>query len=226
MTELIVALDASDTSQAKSWVEQLGEKVGFYKVGLELFTSAGPGILGWLRERGKRVFLDLKFHDIPNTAAGAVAAANRWGVDLCTVHAAGGAEMLRACREVCGSVQLLAVTVLTSLDGAQLRQLGIRRSPAEQVAALAELALAGGCHGLVCAPTDLPALPPLPPGFLRVTPGIRPRGTKVADQKRVMTPAQAAAGGASHIVVGRPITGAPDPVAAAENIIGELKKTC
>lgn len=222
MTELIVALDTDQAVQAKAWVENLGDRVNFYKVGMELFTSVGPSMLEWLKERGKKVFLDLKFHDIPNTAGRAVAAAARWGVDLCTIHAAGGIEMLRACKAMCGPTKLLAVTVLTSFDQEQLGAIGVQWPLSKQVTALAELALKIGIHGVICAPTDLQLLAALPRDFLRVTPGIRPEGAATGDQKRVMTPARAAQGGASHIVVGRPITAAPDPVRAAEEIIKEL----
>lgn len=222
MTELIVALDTDQAAQAQAWVDSLGDRVNFYKVGMELFTSVGPSMLEWLKERGKKVFLDLKFHDIPNTAGRAVAAAARWGVDLCTIHAAGGIEMLRACKAMCGPTKLLAVTVLTSLDQEQLGVIGIQWPLNKQVTALAELALKIGIHGVICAPTDLQLMAALPRDFLRVTPGIRPEGAAAGDQKRFMTPAQAAKGGASHIVVGRPITAAADPVRAAEAIIKEL----
>lgn len=224
MTELIVALDTDREEQARAWVNILGARVDFYKVGLELFTAAGPGVLHWLKNLGKRVFLDLKYHDIPNTASKAVAAASRWGVDLCTIHAAGGSEMLQACKARSSSTKLLAVTVLTSLDGEQLGEIGFHLPLDKQVTSLAELALKNGIDGVICAPTDLPLLGTFPREFLRVTPGIRPAGAVAGDQKRVMTPAQAALGGASHIVVGRPITAAPDPVLAAEEIIKELSQ--
>ena len=224
MTELIVALDTDREEQARAWVNILGARVDFYKVGLELFTAAGPGVLHWLKDLGKRVFLDLKYHDIPNTASKAVAAASRWGVDLCTIHAAGGSEMLQACKARSSSTKLLAVTVLTSLDGEQLGEIGFHLPQDKQVTSLAELALKNGIDGVICAPTDLPLLGTFPREFLRVTPGIRPAGAVAGDQKRVMTPAQAALGGASHIVVGRPITAAPDPVLAAEEIIKELSQ--
>lgn len=223
MTELIVALDTHLPERAREWVGQLGNRVGFYKVGMELFTSAGPAMITWLKEQGKRVFLDLKFHDIPNTASKAVAAAADLGVDLCTVHASGGSEMLRACSENCGSAKLLAVTVLTSIDQHQLEGIGIKRPVVDQVRAMANLAQDSGIHGVICAPTDLVALADFPGLFLRVTPGIRPQGSTSGDQKRIMTPFQAARDGASHIVVGRPITQAPDPVQAAEQIIDELE---
>lgn len=221
MTELIVALDTPSGEQAKAWVERLGARVDFYKVGLELFTETGPAMIGWLKEHGKRVFLDLKFHDIPNTAGGAVAAAARWGVDLCTLHAAGGDEMLRTCRQRCGTMRLLAVTVLTSLGEEDLEAVG-QRTLSRQVVGLAELAHRCGIHGVVCAPPDLTLLKALPSDFLRITPGIRPAGLPHGDQKRVMTPAQAAREGAGYIVVGRPILKAEDPVVAANNIIEEL----
>ena len=223
MTELIVALDTPREEQARAWVDCLGTRVSFYKVGMELFTSAGPVMVSWLKGKGKKVFLDLKYHDIPNTAGRAVAAASRLGVDLCTIHAAGGTDMLRACRENCGETRLLAVTVLTSFNQAGLEKVGICRSLADQVKALATLALDTGIQGLVCAPADLKYLTSLPPGFLRVTPGIRPAGVAAGDQKRVMTPAEAARAGASYIVVGRPITAASDPAGAAEQICTELE---
>lgn len=223
MTELIVALDTHRQEEAKAWVKEL-KKVKFFKVGMELFTAAGPAMVSWLKEQGKKVFLDLKFHDIPNTAGRAVAAASRMGVDLCTIHAAGGPEMLKACREQCGETRLLAVTVLTSLDQDSLGHIGVNRPVAEQVAALAKLAFEAGIHGVVCAPTELPLLSQFPRDFLRVTPGIRPAGSAAGDQKRIMTPAEAARAGASHIVVGRPITQAQDPAAAAEKILAELRE--
>lgn len=223
MTKLIVALDCSREDEARAWVEQLGEQVAYYKVGMELFTSAGPFMVAWLKEMGKKVFLDLKFHDIPNTASKAVAAVARLGVDLCTIHAPGGREMLQACGEACGETKLLAVTVLTSIDQRQLEDTGIKRRVSEQVLAMAELAQAAGIHGIICAPTDLETVAHLPKDFLRVTPGIRPAGSAAGDQKRIMTPRQAAQAGASHIVVGRPITQAPDPAQAAEQILAELE---
>lgn len=223
MTELIVALDTHQPEQAKTWVKQLGDKVGFYKVGMELFTTVGPDFVRWLKDQNKKVFLDLKFHDIPNTASRAVAAASSLGVDLCTIHASGGPEMLRACREASGLTKLLAVTVLTSIDQVQLDSIGINRPVAIQVQAMADMAHSAGIHGIICAPTDLAKVTDLPWDFLRVTPGIRPAGSAAGDQKRIMTPADAARGGASHIVVGRPITAAPDPVSAAEAILTELE---
>lgn len=222
MTQLIVALDTHQSEEAKLWVKKLGDRVNFYKVGMELFTSAGPDMVKWLKQLNKKVFLDLKFHDIPNTAGRAVAAANALGVDLCTIHASGGPEMLLACRENCGESKLLAVTVLTSIDQGQLGSIGVTRTVADQVRAMAGLALETGIHGVICAATDLDQMTGFPSDFLRVTPGIRPPGSAPGDQKRVMTPSQAAQGGASHIVVGRPITAAPDLVRAAEKILSNL----
>jgi len=223
MTQLIVALDTHQSELAKTWVKQLGNRVGYYKVGMELFTTAGPDMVKWLKQQDKKVFLDLKFHDIPNTASKAVAAASSLGVDLCTIHASGGPDMLRACRELCEDTKLLAVTVLTSIDQNQLDSLGISRKIQDQVKAMANMALETGIHGIICAPTDLVQVADYPLDFLRVTPGIRPVGSPAGDQKRVMTPAEAAKGGASHIVVGRPITATPDPVKAAEEILNELE---
>jgi len=223
MTELIVALDTYRETQAKEWVEQL-DQVEFFKVGMELFTAAGPAMVSWLKDQGKRIFLDLKFHDIPNTAGRAVATASRLGVDLCTIHAAGGTEMLQACREQCGDMRLLAVTVLTSLAQEQLKSIGITLPVPVQVRSLAELAQGAGIHGIICAPTDLEPLSDIPRDFLRVTPGIRPAGSAAGDQKRIMTPRRAAQAGASHIVVGRPITQAANPADAAEKIIAELEE--
>lgn len=223
MTELIVALDTNNSRQARELVCKLGSAVGFYKVGLELYTSAGPAIIQWLKAQQKQVFLDLKFHDIPNTASRAVAAAAAMGVDLCTVHAAGGAEMLSACGKNKGNILLLAVTVLTSLDQQELEYLGIGRQLAEQVRAMARLAWGAGIDGVICAPPDLEHLTDFPPRFIRATPGIRPAGSAAGDQKRVMTPAQAARAGASYIVVGRPITAAADPAAAAAAVNQQLE---
>lgn len=224
MTRLIVALDTRDHLWAKNMVEELGAAVGFYKVGLELFTAAGPELVQWLKSAGKKVFLDLKFHDIPNTAGRAVAAASALGVDLCTVHVSGGKEMLQACRQNAGHMKLLGVTVLTSSDESTLRECGIEHSVARQVQQLASLAVDARLNGIICAASDLAQLQGLPSDFLRVTPGIRPAGSVANDQKRVMTPSQAAKNGATHIVVGRPITTAQHPRQAAAAIINQLEE--
>jgi len=167
--------------------------------------------------------LDLKFHDIPNTAAHAVAAAARLGADLCTVHASGGADMLRACQREAGNTRLLAVTVLTSFDKEELAAAGIGRTLPEQVLAMARLACECNLAGVICAPTDLAVFSNFPPHFLKVTPGIRPKGSAGNDQKRVLTPAEAVAAGATHIVVGRPVTTSPDPLQAATAILKEME---
>jgi orotidine-5'-phosphate decarboxylase len=186
------------------------------KVGLELYLASGPNVLDRLQTRGYRIFLDLKLHDIPNTVAGAIRAVLPLSPDLLTIHAGGGVAMLRASADaVAGtSTRLLAVTVLTSIDGAQLSDLGIAASPAQHVERLAVLAYAAGIDGLVCSPQEAPALRSLLPGSHLVTPGIRPDGIATGDQRRVSTPAAALMAGANQIVVGRPVTTAANPAAA------------
>ena len=199
----------------------------WFKVGLELFTAAGPAVVETLVARGHSVFLDLKFHDIPNTVAGAVRSAAALGVRMMNVHASGGPAMLAAARAALEGVanppQLLAVTVLTSMDAAQLKAAGVGRAPAEQVKLLAKMGLKAGIRGFVCSPQEVAALRALtgPEGVL-VVPGIRPAGAEAGDQKRMATPADALRAGASYLVVGRPITQAPDPAEAAEAILKEM----
>ncbi len=222
--ELIVALDVPDGAAMRRAVATLGDAVDFYKVGLELFCAEGPAVLDPLRAAGKRIFLDLKLHDIPRTVARAVAAAARHGVALLTLHAGGGRGMLAAAAAAAqaagpGRPRLVAVTVLTSLDAADLRAQGIRRGPGTQVPALGALALEAGLDGIVCSPREARAFRRrFGPDPLLVTPGIRPPGADVGDQKRVATPAAAAAAGATHLVVGRPVLEARDPRAAAESL--------
>jgi orotidine-5'-phosphate decarboxylase len=224
---LIVALDVPDVDAAEDLVKRLEGQCQWFKVGMELFTAAGPAAVEMLVERGYSVFLDLKFHDIPNTVAGAVRSAAGLGVRMVNVHAGGGPAMLAAARAALEGVAdppaLLAVTVLTSMDAAQLRAAGIERTAAEQVALLARMCLKAGICGFVCSPEEVGALRELtgPAGIL-VTPGIRPRGTDVGDQKRMATPASALSAGASYLVVGRPITLASDPAKAAEAILQEM----
>lgn len=229
MAELIVALDVSSRAEAEEKVRALGEAVDFYKIGLELFTAEGPDVVRAVKGLGKRVFLDLKLHDIPRTVERAVRSAGALGVDLLTIHAVGGKAMVRAAADAAAAFgahgpKVLAVTVLTSLDGADLADVGIvGRTPAEQVAALARFATGNGAHGLVCSPREVGALSrALRAGTLFVTPGVRPAGASVGDQKRVATPADAVRDGATHLVVGRPILGADDPVAAARAIRAEM----
>jgi orotidine-5'-phosphate decarboxylase len=194
---------------------------------MELFTAAGPAVLGPLVRRGHSVFLDLKFHDIPNTVAGAVRSAARLGVRMVNVHAAGGPAMLAAARAALDGVEdppeLLAVTMLTSMDQAQLKATGLDRSPSEQVELLARMSLEAGIRGFVCSAEEVATLRALtgPEGVL-VIPGIRPAGSDIADQRRIATPAEALRLGASYLVVGRPITQAPDPAEAAEAILKEM----
>ena len=230
MAELIVALDVQSRAEAVEKVKSIGEGVGFYKIGLELFTAEGPDVVKAVRDLGKRVFLDLKFHDIPRTVERAVRSGGKLGVDLMTIHSVGGKAMIRAAVEAAAEFgpngpKILAVTVLTSLDRSDLEDVGIAgRTPADQVEAMAKFATANGAHGLVCSPLEVGKLSKLlPGGTLFVTPGVRPAGSAVGDQKRVATPADAVRDGATHLVVGRPILAAPDPVAAAAAILAEMK---
>lgn len=224
---LIVALDFPDAAAALGLVDRLEGRCDWFKVGLELFVGAGPGIVKTLLGRGHSVFLDLKFMDIPNTVAGAVRTAAGLGVGMITVHAGGGPAMLSAAQlaiEGLGNPpQLLAVTVLTSMDEVQARAVGMDRSPGEQVEVLARMALEAGIRGFVCSPREVGRLRALtgPEGVLAI-PGIRPAGAEMGDQKRVATPAEALRGGASYLVVGRPITHAADPALAAEGILAEM----
>jgi orotidine-5'-phosphate decarboxylase len=223
--KIIVALDAPDTASALRLADQLGDSVHWVKVGLQLFTAEGPAILRALKDRGYRVFLDLKFHDIPNTAREAVHSAVALGVDMTTIHLSGGRKMVtEAVRAAEGSPLLvLGVTVLTSFDQAELQGIGVSRPPAEQVAALVDLGVTCGLRGVVCSPHEIALLRARHGEALTiVTPGVRPAGASTDDQQRVMTPADAVAAGASHLVIGRPITGAPDPGAAAAAIVAGL----
>lgn len=223
--KLIVALDFPDAHAALSLVDRLDGRCRWFKVGLELYLAAGNSIIETLKRRGYSVFLDLKLHDIPNTVAGAVRSVSQFGVDLLTVHAAGGPAMLTAAAEAASlssAPQLLAVTVLTSMDATQLAAIGITGSPAEQVLRLAQMAHASGIHGFVCSPEEVATVRKELPDATLVIPGIRPTGAAIGDQKRIATPAAAMAAGASYLVVGRPITQATDPAAAAEAILHEM----
>ena len=214
----IVALDRPSYGEADRLVTALGEAVSFYKVGLELFTAEGPAVVRELTGRGKRIFLDLKLHDIPHTVGGAARAAGRLGADLLTVHAAGGASMVRAAADAAaeaggGRTRVLAVTVLTSLAPETLpagfrRDLGL----ADLVVALAEEALGAGAHGLVCSGEEVGALRRrVGPEPILVVPGTRPPGTDTQDQARVTTPREALQAGATWLVVGRAVTASADP---------------
>ena len=224
---LIVALDVPDAASAMRLVAELEGTCSWFKVGLELFVAAGPAVLEPIVSRGHSVFLDLKLHDIPNTVAGAVRSAASLGVRMLTLHAAGGPAMLAAAREALGGAtnppELLAVTVLTSMDAEQLRQTGVEQTPGPQVDLLVKMGLAAGIRGFVCSPQEVSTVRALtgPAGVL-VIPGIRPAGTAIGDQKRVSGPADALRQGASYLVVGRPITQAPKPAEAARAILAEM----
>ena len=226
MAGVIVALDQASQEEALTLVDRLGGAGTFYKVGLELYTRAGPPVVEALRARGKRVFLDLKLHDIPNTVAGAVRAATALDVELLTVHASGGASMLEAAQEAAaGGVRLLGVTVLTSLTAAEVEDVWGREinSIRDEVARLAELANRCGMAGVVASPLEAGWIRrALGPERLIVTPGIRPAGGDQGDQARVATPASAVAAGADYLVVGRPVTRAPDPALALEALLAEV----
>ncbi|WP_353068843.1 orotidine-5'-phosphate decarboxylase [Tunturibacter empetritectus] len=223
---LAVALDYPDALQALKLVDTLGHTCQWFKIGMELYYAAGNTIVRELRDRDFDVFLDLKLHDIPNTVAGAVRSATQAGAGLLTIHASGGSAMMAAAAEAArapGGPRLLAVTVLTSMDAAQLTGTGITVSPADQVLRLAKLATQSGIDGFVCSAEEVAAVRAATgPDTLLVIPGIRPAGAALGDQKRIATPAQAIAAGASMLVVGRPITQAPDPAAAAQAILQEI----
>jgi orotidine-5'-phosphate decarboxylase len=223
---LIVALDVSTAAAAQKIVAAVGDSALTYKVGMQLYTAVGPQVVRDLVASGRRVFLDLKYHDIPNTVGAAVAEAEKLGVSMLTVHAAGSGRMLRSAVEaakVRPDLTVLAVTVLTSMDGQDLEKIGVRGSVEDSVVRLATIALANGCQGVVTSAREVSTLrAELGHNFAIVTPGVRPAGSSVGDQVRVVTPAEAIAAGASHIVVGRPITEAADPAAEARAILGQI----
>jgi orotidine-5'-phosphate decarboxylase len=224
---LIVALDVSSSAAARKIVAAVGDSAHAYKVGMQLYTAEGPAIVRELVGSGRKVFLDLKYHDIPNTVGAAVCEAAQLGVSMLTVHASGGCKMLRAAAEAAQAINpnllVLGVTVLTSLDEADLNMLGIRGGVLDQVLRLAALALSNGCQGIVASAQEASALrEEFGRDFTIVTPGVRPAGSGADDQARVVTPAEAIAAGASYIVVGRPITEAPDPAEEARAILGQL----
>jgi orotidine-5'-phosphate decarboxylase len=224
---LIVALDVSTAVAARKIVAAVGDSAVTYKVGMQLYTAEGPQVMRDLVASGRSVFLDLKYHDIPNTVGAAVREAAQLGVSMLTVHAAGGSRMLRAAVEGAqakAGLMVLAVTVLTSMDESDLEPTGVPGQVKAQVLRLATLALAEGCHGVVTSAREASALrSELGNNFAIVTPGVRPAGSGHADQRRVVTPAEAIAAGASHIVVGRPITEAADPAAAARAILDQIQ---
>ena len=232
--KLIIALDVETPTKALDLVKQLHGVTGMFKVGSTLFTSAGPQIVRDILAHDSKVFLDLKFHDIPHQVAGAARAAAELGVSLFTIHASGGSEMMRRAADSVNEVaaktgvrsQVLAISVLTSIDAAILSQIGVTSTPAESVLRLVKLAEAAGVDGVVASPQEIETIRQTvsSPDFLVVTPGIRPSTNDTGDQKRVATPAAAIAAGASYLVVGRPITDAPDPLAAATRIVDEIQR--
>ena len=229
---IIVALDVASADKALTLAREVAPFVGAFKVGKELFVSAGPEFVRQLRATGASVFLDLKFHDIPNTVAKAVAAATRLDVQMLTIHTSGGSEMMRAAEKAAQDTArelgrpaplVLGVTVLTSMDSAALGELGGETDVAAQVERLARLAAASGLRGLVCSPLELVTLRKfLPPAMQLVTPGIRTGAEKADDQKRTLSPREAMAAGASWLVIGRPIYAATKPAEAAAAILSSL----
>jgi orotidine-5'-phosphate decarboxylase len=233
MDQLLVALDVDTVAEARALAERLRGAVGGFKIGNRLFTSEGPRLVEELADRGDRVFLDLKFHDIPNTVAGAVAAATRLGAWMVNVHASGGAAMMRAARTAADEEAvrqsrkpplLIAVTMLTSLDQQALTEIGLHASVAEQVGRLAALTESAGLDGVVASPQEIEIIRRrCGREFAIVTPGIRGTGAKLGDQSRTLSAADALAAGATYLVVGRPIIAAPDPREAAERIATDCR---
>jgi len=229
---IIVALDVSDLKSALILVEQLAPVVGAFKVGKELFVSAGPEVVRAIRATGAPVFLDLKFHDIPTTVSRAVEAATRLDVQMLTIHASGGTEMMRAAEQSAQALAarlgrppplVLGVTILTSLDSNELAEIGMNPNVGHQVERLASLAANAGLRGLVCSPLEIAGLRQIIPTDMQlITPGIRPADSNKDDQKRTLSPKEAIAAGADWLVIGRPICGAANPRAAAELILESL----
>jgi orotidine-5'-phosphate decarboxylase len=230
---LIVALDVETLAEAERMAGRLEGLVTRFKIGSQLFTAAGPGAVEAIQKRGAEVFLDLKFHDIPNTVAGAAREAARMGVLIFNVHASGGRAMMAAASEGAATAArelgvrrpiVLAVTVLTSLDRAALgRELGVAESVEGHVLHLAALAAAAGLDGCVASPNEIGALrTSRGPGWVIVTPGVRPVGSALGDQSRIATPGAAVSAGAHYLLVGRPLTAAPDPARAAEAVLREM----
>jgi orotidine-5'-phosphate decarboxylase len=220
-------LDVSTAAAARNIVAAVADSALAYKVGMQLYTAEGPSIVRELVGSGRRVFLDLKYHDIPNTVGAAVREAAQLGVSMLTVHASGGGKMLRAAVEAAHAIKpdvlVLGVTVLTSLDDVDLGKIGLREGVLDQVLRLAALALSNGCKGVVASALEAAALrKEFGRDFVIVTPGVRSAGSGPNDQARIVTPAEAIAAGASYIVVGRPITEAADPASEARAILGQM----
>jgi orotidine-5'-phosphate decarboxylase len=223
---VIVALDVPDAKGALGLIERLDGIIQWFKIGLELYIYEGNRFVESARNRGCSIFLDLKLHDIPNTVAGAIRSAARAGAQMLTIHAGGGPAMMAAAAEAAASLpsapRLLAVTVLTSMDQAQLHATGVSSTPAEQVLRLARTAWDAGIPGFVSSAEEVAVLRQSFPRATLVVPGIRPMGVAIGDQKRVATPTAAIAAGADYLVVGRPITQAANPAAAAQAILDEI----
>lgn len=227
---IIFALDVSTLEEVERWVDLLKDHIGAFKVGKQLFTACGPKVLDLIQEKGGKIFLDLKFHDIPNTVAGAIREAQRPGVIMINIHALGGYDMMVAAREAIESTpketrpKLLAVTVLTSLNGECLHDIGIDKEPMELVLKLSSLAKRAGLDGVVASSLEAEAIrKEMGDDFLIVTPGIRPAVKETGDQKRVATPRDAIDNGADYLVIGRPIRQSPDPVATVKDITEEIE---
>ena len=232
--KLIVALDVKTLDEAALMVKKLGTAVRIFKVGMGLFTAYGPDAVKMVHDKGAKVFLDLKFHDIPNTVAHAVRSASKLGVFMMNIHAMGGSEMMSAASSAAAEAAaaaspgnrpiLLGVTVLTSMDQASIGEIGVDRKIEEEVIALARLAKDAGLDGVVASPNETPLIRQnLGKDFIIVTPGIRPAGAEKSDQKRTMAPDGAIRAGADYIVVGRPVIEAKDPISAAKSIIKEME---
>ncbi len=231
MSKIYVALDTAEANQAIAWVKDLSAVNPFFKVGLELFTAHGPGILHEVQRHGGKIFLDLKFHDIPNTVAGAIRSSLKFGVEIFNVHCSGGSAMLSAAvqanqeesrRLSVSPPILLGVTVLTSMDDSALQELGYSRSVSAQVKHFVDLVTSTGLDGVVCSPREITLVKGMNPSLKVLVPGIRPADAELGDQKRVTTPLEAVRAGADFLVVGRPITQAKNPVKALEKILEEI----
>lgn len=230
---IVFALDVGDMEAAKRWVRTLKGSVGWFKVGLELFTAVGPDVVKLVRDHGIRCFLDLKLHDIPNTVAGAVRSMSRTGADMMTIHLSGGRAMIEAALRSAGEASLnlgierasiVGVSVLTSLGSDDLREIGMERAPSDQVALLACFAASCGIDGMVCSAEDLARIRSnVPPSLMLITPGIRPDWAGTGDQKRIATPGAAIRAGADLLVIGRPISEARDPLEAVSRITAEME---
>ncbi len=230
---IVVALDVSSANQALELVDQLRGLAGMFKIGKELFTTAGPDVVREIINSGEEVFLDLKFHDIPNTVAKAGAAATRLGVSIFNIHALGGSAMMKAVAEAVDDVatreslpkpKILGVTILTSHTRESLTEVGIASDLESEVVRLAQLCEASGIDGVVASPREISPIKNVvkTPDFVILTPGVRPRGSAMNDQKRIMTPSEALSAGANYLVIGRPITAAENPRLAAEQILAEI----